>query len=257
MAVDAARYGVDRVLSVLFVAGDAQGTLMQASALTPAGPFRLRPVLDDALRPITTPLAPALATLGTGELCGVFANEEALLRFHCYDPARDVWRDHSSQAFYAGLGPHTGGPVGLAYHRYRTSDGAPIGGDATRGALYLSFTEPAPVRDKTADSPQLLISEWLDAAQPAAASIDFRWRGNAIHQWTHLAPGTALVLHEDSSLPALTGAMVRRAKDRLELELLPFADGSFAADLDGGDDFAVMERGICRELRGAAACGNR
>jgi hypothetical protein len=255
MAVDAAHYGVERVLSVLFVADDAQGTLMQASALTPAGPFLVRPVLDDRLRPITTPLAPAIATLGTGELCAVFPNEESLIRFHCYEPGGDVWRDHSSRAFYAGLGPRTGGPVGLAYHRYRTSDGAPIDGDETRGALYLSFTEPAPGKDKTADSPQLLVSEWLDAAHPAAGSIAFRWRGNAIHQWTHLAPNTSLVLYEDGSLTALTGAMTRRTKDQLELVLLPFADGSFDVDLGGGDDFEVMERGICAELRGVARCG--
>jgi hypothetical protein len=255
--VDRAHYGVTRVLTVLFVAGDADGTLMQASASTPEGPFVVRPALDGALRPIRTPLAPAIATLGTDDLCGAFADEQSMIRFHCYDASFDLWRDHSAQAFYAGLGPRTGGPVGLAYHRYRASDGSPLDGDETRGALYLSFTEPAPSKDKTPDSPQLMISEWLDAASATATSIRFRWRGNVINQWTHLAANTSLVLHEDSSLPALTGAMVMRSKDGLRLELLPFVDGSFDLDLGSGDDFEVMERGICAQLRGVGACGGR
>jgi hypothetical protein len=255
MTVDPARYGAQRVLSVLFVADQPDAALMQAIALTPAGPFVVRPALDHALRPITTPLAPAIATLGTGELCGAFADAESQIRFYCYDPQRDVWRDHSAQAFYAGLGPRTGGPLGLAYHRHRAADGTPLDDDATRGALYLSFTEPAPVKDDTADNPQLMISEWLDATQPAASSIHFRWRGSVINQWTHLAPNTALVLYEDSSLNALAGAMVRRVKNALQLELLPFVDGSFAADLGGGNDFEVMERGVCSQLRGADVCG--
>jgi hypothetical protein len=254
MTVDAGRYGVERVLSVLFVADDAHGTLMQASARTAAGPFLLRPVIDDALRPITTPLAPAIASLGTGELCGAFADAESSIRFYCYDLSRDLWRDHSARAFYAGLGPRTGGPVGLAYHRYRSASGTVLHGDETRGALYLSFTEPAPGDDLTPDNPQLLISEWLDAAHPAATSIQFRWRGNVVNQWTHLAKSTSLVLYEDNSLQALAGAMVRRAKDRHQLELLPFVDGAFDVELGAGNDFEVMERGICTQLRGARAC---
>jgi hypothetical protein len=255
MTVDPARYGASRVLSVLFVAAEPRGTLLQASALTAAGPFVVRPVLDDALRPITTPLAPTIATLGTGELCGAFADQESLIRFYCYDPRRDLWRDHSAQAFYAGLGPRTFGPLGLAYHRYRAADGTAIDGDEMRGALYLSFTEAAPVKDDTPDNPQLMISEWLDAKNPAASSINFRWRGSVINQWTHLAPNTSLVLYEDSSLKAMSGAMVRRAKDGLQLELLPIVDGSFTAGLGGGDDFEVMERGVCAQLRGADVCG--
>jgi hypothetical protein len=35
----------------------------------------------------------------------------------------------------------------------------------------------------------------------------------------------------------------------------PPADGAFAADLVAGNDFAVMERGICTGLRGTKWCG--
>jgi hypothetical protein len=49
--------------------------------------------------------------------------------------------------------------------------------------------------------------------------------------------------------------MVRRAKDATQLELLPFVDGAFPVDLASGNDFEVMERGICTQLRGAQTCG--
>jgi hypothetical protein len=256
MTVDPARYGVARVLTVLLLANDARGTLMQAFARSAEGPFVMRPVLDASLQPVTASRAPALASLDTGESCAALVDHESLIHLHCYEPARDLWPDLSARAFYAGLGPRTGGPVGLAYHCHRTAHGTAIDGDETRGALYLSFTERAPVRDRTPDNPQLLVSEWLNAGNPAASALHFRWRGAVINQWTHLAPDTALVLYEDRSLAGLAGAMVRRIGQRLQLELLPLVDGAFEAELRGGDDFEVMERGICTELRGAAACAD-
>ena len=40
-----------------------------------------------------------------------------------------------------------------------------------------------------------------------------------------------------------------------ELRFLPFADGTFRADLTGGNDFQVMERGICTSIASEAFCG--
>lgn len=36
---------------------------------------------------------------------------------------------------------------------------------------------------------------------------------------------------------------------------LPLAEGSFDATLRGGDDFVVMERGLCLALRPESWCG--
>lgn len=57
-------------------------------------------------------------------------------------------------------------------------------------------------------------------------------------------------------MPGLIAALAMCSEgDFARIELLPVADGAFAAELGAGDDFAVMERGICTGLRGAKWCG--
>jgi hypothetical protein len=240
------------------------GALMQA--LVPLVPHERASVLisialDQDERPILTRFAPSALMLGTGELCGVFPDLESHVRFYCRAEGTGAWADLSARAFYATLGPKTGGPVGLAYHRFRYADGGFVGADAAsedagaRGAIYLTFTEPAPGSSRP-DNPNLLISQALDRDAPARHAIDFRWRGNVINQWTHVAQGTAVALYEDESLPGLVAALpVRGEGEAIRIDLLPVADGTFSAELGAGNDFAVMERGICTGLRGTKWCG--
>jgi hypothetical protein len=244
---------------VLFRAED--GALMQV--LASAGQVTaVAPALDARGVPIVTARGPSLLTLGTGELCGVFPDPESHIRFYCYEPVRDVWSDLSGRAFYATLGPKTGSEVGMAYHRFRYADAGFVDERAAsdrpgaRGAVYLSFTEPAPDA-KTPDTPHLLISRALDHDALARATIDFRWRGSLINQWAHVARGGAVALYEDASLPGLVAVMATRIKgdEAARIDLLPVADGTFDAVLTAGDDFEVMERGICTGLRGARVCG--
>jgi hypothetical protein len=261
LRVDEARYGATRVLGVFWRAAGAgdtgAGALMQASARTPAGPFHTQRVRDQHEQPITSAFGPTLATLGTGELCGVFTDDDAYIRFYCYDAARDAWADLSARAFYAGLGPRTQGQVGLAYHRYRAADGTLVNGDPSRGALYLSFTEPDADSARFSHNPHFYVSEWLNAEHAAMAEIDFRWRGSVINQWTHLEPGTGVAIYEDETLSALKGLMAS-GTDRpgvSRIEFLPLADGAYDEEFGTGNDFQVMERGICTRLRGDQACG--
>jgi hypothetical protein len=241
----------------------ADGALMQATTTSLEQPFRIAPAADTLGVPIATAVGPSLLELGTGELCGVFPDPESHIRFYCYEPERGAWRDLTARAFYATLGPKTGGPVGMAYHRFRYADGGFVGNGASseeagaRGAVYLSFTEPAP-DTKTPDNPNVLISTALDRTALARDAIDFRWRGSLINQWAHVARGTAVTLVEEPSLPGLVALVPMRVKgdpSRARIELLPVADGTFDAALDSGDDFAVMERGICTGLRGVKWCG--
>jgi hypothetical protein len=263
MAVDPRFYGTSEVLSVFFraAAGAAgvtkPGTLLQASALGPDGPFQLRELIDQAGRPIESALGPSVLQLGTGELCAVFADLQRGVRFYCYAQERDRWIDLTARAFYAGFGPETGAEVGLAYHRYRDADGLPLGGDDSRGALYLAFSEPAPGKTTPPDNPNLWVSRALSARHGAFAAIDFRWRGSLIDQWTDIGADSAVTFYEDETLSALKAALIIRKDDSLQLDFLPLADGSFEAKLRGGDDFEVMERGICVGLRGEERCGDR
>lgn len=260
LPVAESRYGAARALAILYVAnggdGAAAGPLMQASAADERGPFLTRAVLDTRAQGITSAEGPTLVELGGGERCAVFPDRERSIRFYCYEPAQDAWLDLSQRAFYLGTGPRTSSKVGLAFHRYRTAEGAPVGGDPSRGALYLSFTEPFN-RDKpdSEELPYLLVSEWLDASAGPRARIDFRWRFAIIDQWTYVIPGTGVTLYEDESLSALKAALAVEIKDKTRVDFLPLADGTFPAQLQSGNDFEVMERGICRGIRPKDQCG--
>jgi hypothetical protein len=259
--LDAARFGAREALGVFFRAADGSGRLRRALVAAPesrTAAWLVHDVVDGDGAPIVTATGPAVLTLGTGELCGVFPDAESYLRFHCHEPARDAWVDLSARAYFGGMGPRTGGPVGLAYHRYRDASGAPLGAPSfERGAVYLTFTEEAPGTTGPRDNPNLLVSQWLDAEHGAFARIDFRWRGTLDSQWTHVAPESSVTLYEDAELSALKALMVQSEAGHWRVESLPLADGAFEAQLGGGSDFEVMERGICSGLRGDAVCGDR
>ncbi|HKP61183.1 MAG TPA: hypothetical protein VJV78_30845 [Polyangiales bacterium] len=241
-------------LRVMYRAHD--GALLQASARDLAGPFQIIPVRDEQGRAIQVGAGPSVLALGTRELCGVLPDLEGYIRFFCHDAEHDHWRDLSSTAFYAGLGPKTSGRAGLAYHLYRRSDGQLVTPDATRGALILSFTEPESPAAKYPDNPHYFISEWLSAAHPASSELYFRWRGRVIDEWTTLAPGTGLALYEDPELTELKALMLARIQnsDTTRLDYLPFADGTHEERLGSGNDFELMARGICEGLHGAEGC---
>jgi hypothetical protein len=246
----------DGTLRVMYREQGESGALMQASAAGPEEPFTISPVRDALGATIVVGTAPSAALLGTGEWCGAFPDAERYVRFYCYEPEGDAWRDLTRTAFFEGLGPRTAGPVGIAYHRYRKADGSTVTHDGTRGAVYLSFTEPESPYAKNPDNPHYFMSEWLSQAQPAMRALNFRWRGSVIDEWTNLAPGTSLVLYEDESLSALKGLMLAKltSPDAVHLDFLPFADGAHEDFLGSGNDFEAMERGICEGLKGPAQC---
>jgi hypothetical protein len=255
--VDEARYGVTRVLSVFYRAAGDSGELIQASADRADRPFQLRTVVDTHGNALSSARGPTLAALGTGELCGVFPDGEGYARFFCYDALSDAFVDLSRAAFYAGLGPYSAGEVGIAYHYYRDGDGLPVSDDASRGAIHLAFTEVDPDSKRYPDIPSLLVSQWLSAAHGARERVDFRWRGRLIDQWTTLAPATRVAFYEDEASDALAAIMnVRHSNGSSQIDFLPLADGSFDAALGAGNDFQIMEHGICAVLRGNAICGD-
>jgi hypothetical protein len=258
MSVDARHYGATRLLSVFFRAAGEQGELWQASALGPRGPFVLRRLFDAQQRPLASALGPSSMALPTGELCGVFPDREGFMRFYGYAKARDVWVDLSARAFDIGLGPRTWGSANLAFHRYRDASGALIAGDATRGALYITFSEPESSAAHYPDNPHFFVSEWLNAQHGVFEQISLRWRGRVISEWTNLAPGTSMALLEHDAQSQLAGLMAVRneATHTTHLDFLPSADGVFDETLAGGDDFQVMERGVCMGLRSERECGD-
>lgn len=236
-----ARYGAKRALGVLYRSASS-GQLEQA--FTHAQTWIRSAALDIAGHEIAGTGGPALSVLPSGERCAAFPNSQANIRFYCYDSASDLWQDLSARAFDVELGPATTGAPSLAYHRFRDASGAAID---SRGALYLVFSEPE-------NNPHFYVSEWLSSAHGAREQISFRWRGRIINEWTQLAANSGVALLEgEQHLQAL---LVQRAGGALRLDYLPYADGEVDTTLDSGNDFQVMERGLCLGLRSAAECGD-
>jgi hypothetical protein len=123
--------------------------------------------------------------------------------------------------------------------------------------LYVSYTEPPVPSVPHPENPHFLISEGVGPTQRVAEHVSLRWRGTVIDEWTTLLPGSGVVLAETREA-GLTALMVMRddAHGGARLAFLAHADGEFDAELGAGDDFAVMERGICTGIRGGAACGD-
>jgi hypothetical protein len=125
-----------------------------------------------------------------------------------------------------------------------------------RGAIYLSFAEPDTSVSKRTDNPHFFVSEWLSAEHGAREQLHFRWRGRVLTEWTNLEVGAGLALYADAGLPSLKVLALLRGRDKTRLVFLPFADGASAIELGTGDDFEVMERGICVGLHGQDRCGD-
>jgi hypothetical protein len=80
-----------------------------------------------------------------------------------------------------------------------------------------------------------------------------------IDQWTNLAPHTGVALYEDEELSSLKAVMAMRSAKggQTSVTFLPLADGAQDLPLGSGNDFQVMERGICRGIKPEAWCGER
>ena len=78
--------------------------------------------------------------------------------------------------------------------------------------------------------------------------------------WTNLVDGSGLALLDHPDLGSMKALGIYddgsdgTAEDRL-VNFMPFADGSFNAEMRDGNDFRVMERGICRGLQSSNYCG--
>lgn len=192
-----------------------------------------------------------------GTICGALTDSIGRARLYCYD--RDTNRFEHLAAF-TGSGPTTAGKPGLAYHAYRSHDGTPDQGDAHRGALWMTVTEENVEYDKV----RVWISEPVsESPNEGLGDLDFpsgRGGGFWHNTWTNVADGSGQALYDDASLGAMKGLSVRDHKGdttstQRHLRFAPFADGSVGTTLRDGNDFRVMERGICRGLASAATCG--
>lgn len=190
-----------------------------------------------------------------GTACGALTDQASRVAVHCYD--RSSGRFYEPRPWWNG--PRTSAKPGLAFHAYRSWAGTPL--DPTRGALWLTVVEADAdydyvdtwISDPISDDPEELLA---DAFFPSSRA------GFVGYSWTNMVDGAGLALYDDASLGAMKGLWIRQdgsdqhdpPKD-VVLRFLPLADGTFNATLRDGNDFHVMEQGICRKLAGSSYCG--
>lgn len=207
------------------------------------------------------------ATSDLGTSCGAITNELGQIGMYCYDPVANRFIDQSTTAFVAR--PTTFAKPGLAYHAYRSWWGTPYAGDETRGAFWLSVAVDG--ESLTKPRPWDYVKMWISSpiSEQAGEGLDDLFfpaeaSGLAGNQWTDMHDGAGLALYDDADLGAMKGMWIRHSEsdetdndDReWALRFLPLADGTFRAALKDGNDFQIMEKGICRGLVGAAYCGS-
>jgi hypothetical protein len=145
--------------------------------------------------------------------------------------------------------PRTFTKVGLAYHVNREANGTPLSNDPTRGQFWMTVI---PDSDSGFQPPSLYVTGGLSSTKPPGTTTTFKVSGLFWDEWQRTVPGTIVGLYEDESVAALKGVMMSSATSTY---FFPFADGTVSEQLKDGNDFRVMERGICVKLRGEAYCG--
>ncbi len=198
----------------------------------------------------------------TGMACGVFPDMNKLLRFYCFDKATNQWTDLTNKAF--STIPSTQGKPSLAYHYYRKGDGTLLSPSIESGQFWLTFTE----NQATGQEPRVLFSQAISTITPPGSftttNLIFKYPRTltgAFHIPYALAVGTGISMYEDKEVAALKAVWTRSYtwkngnnpgtfSTRVEVDFLPFADGTFTftPGLKAGNDFRVMERRICEGL---------
>lgn len=220
-------------------------------------------VLDEAGSPIEGREAPTFVNWPydphgspQGTSCGALTDTAGHVRIYCYDAGSNRFEQLPA---FEGQGPVTAGKPGLAYHAYRSYLGEPHLGDPSRGAFWLAVTEDHVEYDRV----RVWISDPV-SEQPGEALADLVFpderQGWFYNRWMNLIEGSGLVLYDDPTLGAMKALAVHDNHSDLYAwsriaRFYPFADGTFRAELRDGNDFHIMERGICAGLLGKPACG--
>lgn len=169
------------------------------------------------------------------------------LRFLCLDPATARWTERAG--FFPSM-QWTASRPGLAFHVFRDAAGAPIS-TPPRGQFVLTFG----VRNGDNVAGYVAVSTPTTGTATLPSGLAMLGFGNLRDVWSFAPAGGGAAPYEDSQLSALKAIRAFRVDGPWILEFLPLFDGTFDAALSDGNDFQVMERGICLSLRDATFCG--
>ena len=182
-----------------------------------------------------------------GQACGIFprrlvtgppATRDA--QFYCYNKNADRWEQMASGTNGFAVTAALGRKPGLAFHTFRDSAGSPI--DERRGQFWGG---------EVLDSGALVlsVSEAVGPATPPSSGLRF-----------HRPEGTnptlqrmGISIYADRDLSAVKALGLYAIDGVNYFQLHGMWDGSVHAELRDGNDFNVMELGICRGLHRTTA----
>ncbi len=264
LPVDPARFGSETQVIALFYSSFGVYQWMTTPDANGAWTGRGAVVLSDgtALKGSKVGTVVPWPAVSPTTSCGAFADASDVVGLYCFDKATDRFvRAATGTAFKQGA-PTTLGKPGLAFHLARSASGAALG-DGVTGAFWLTWSATEPRGGAT---PHVYISSPVSQTKPPTAGVSFVHSAHVATHWA-LAPNVAATLWEDNAVSALKGARLHSFDVPLSdggtatdnrVEFLPLADGTFFNTLKDGNDFQVMERGLCLNLKGDngdALCG--
>lgn len=213
--------------------------------------------LSGSVTPAVTPF-PQRGTGSAAErtACGVFVDTADHPGFYCYSRADASWVKHPAFFDADGYGPPTvqGRPT-LVFHVTRDDGGTPYVADAMYGQFYVYLPVGGVVG--TDRNPQIFMTQRVSSVAPGRGAPQVTVSGEVSTQWDTLRPGTGLRVVEYPPLAAPKGVWLNGADGAdTRMDFLPFLDGSVRATLKDGNDFRVMERGICLGVK-PDSCGGR
>lgn len=188
-----------------------------------------------------------------GFACGLYVETISganRLGFMCYNKASDSWNIWNG-TFVGGrpvVDPIT---PRVAFHTLREGNNPqyinnvapPLTSNNTWGQYYFEYS--------WGSSPRMAISSMVRQDTPPTNSL--RITSADFFGYS----GTPLAMVEDGDLSALKGAMVVPTGNPTQsLYFFSFIDGTWNTNMKDGDDFYVMERGICAALFGGGAAPN-
>jgi hypothetical protein len=251
--------GADTVVG-LFYRRSSDGTYAWATSRNASTWTDRGSVVDSNGAAMAGAMSPTIAGINGGgdwQHCGVFTDVNRALRLYCYDKNTNAWTLLPNAMPFGGV---AAAKPGLAFHIERTADGQVLR-DVGYGRLFLANNQ-GPFAD-------MYTSDILTSTKLASANTRFGLVGKMANEWARLQKGTGVALYEDPTLGALkalhvqdvyvtydaSGNPVGLGGPPATLDFLPLADGTFSAQLKDGNDFSVMERGICLGLKGEGFCG--
>ncbi len=248
--------GAQRVVAIL--AKDSAGDYHLWSSSGLAAPFVDRgPILDGAGTVMASggafrPSMVAYPDPNNGGLtfagaCAALRHPTSGVTLNCYDKSLHRWRDMGCFSLTT-TGPCT--PIGptddptLVFHHTRYASGAPIA--VGEGAFWLVTPFVAGGEQVWHRTSRILptVAPWT--AGPTLLTIG---------AWTYGTFGP-MALFEDLRTSAMKGGVAYKPKnENPAVHFMPLADGTAWAQLKDGNDYRVIERGICKGLKGPVTAG--